>query len=91
MAQAQMSRQEQAQTWGQASEGPVYPYLVFKELGGFLLALLPTHKSEATHSCWVRQAAGVGAEAPQWCGYNTIVQSLVSTVQKKWVQILLNF
>ena len=50
-AQAQMNRQEQAQTWGRASEGPFCPYLVFKELGGFLLALLPTHRSEATLSC----------------------------------------
>lgn len=46
--QAQMSRQEQAQTVSRAKEGPVWPYLVFKELEGFLLALLSTHRSKAT-------------------------------------------
>lgn len=48
---AQGSRREQAQPGGQASKGLVWPYLVFKEVGDFLLALLPRHRSEATHSC----------------------------------------
>ena len=48
---AQRIRLEQAQPGGRTSEGLVWPYLVFKELGGFSLALLPTRWSEATHSC----------------------------------------
>lgn len=47
---AQRSRREQAQPGGRTSEGLLWPYLVFKEPGGFSLALLPTHWSEATHS-----------------------------------------
>lgn len=43
--------------WGSSPKESGLAIFGFKELRGCSLALLPTHRSKATHSCWVRETA----------------------------------
>lgn len=83
---AHMSRQKQAQPEGLASEGQVWPYLVFKELGSFLPAHCPHTRARPPTVAESERQLWSGIEVSQWDNRNTVVQILVSRV-KMWVQI----